>query len=98
MSYALCLSETLFHRCNSNYITFPVYRKGEIREIWMLFNERQDDRDGWTKSRMKNLWRICGQNSQHSAVTRWQRKGKNCKTFDFLGGCNFRITLLWCGS
>jgi hypothetical protein len=38
----------------------------------------------------KNLWPICGQNSQHSAVTRWQGIGKNCKTLDFLGGCNFR--------
>jgi hypothetical protein len=32
----------------------------------------------------KNLWPICGQNSQHIAVRRWQRMGKNCKTLDFL--------------
>jgi hypothetical protein len=38
----------------------------------------------------KNLWPICGQNSQHSAVRRCQRMGKNCKTLVFLGGCNFR--------
>lgn len=27
---------------------------------------------------------ICGQNSQHIAVLRWQRMGKNCKTLEFL--------------
>jgi hypothetical protein len=25
----------------------------------------------------KNLWPICGQNSQHIAVRRWQRMGKD---------------------
>src|ERR1044072_9078426 len=38
----------------------------------------------------KILWPICGQNSQHSTVRRWQRTAMNCKSLDFLGGCNFR--------
>src|SRR6185369_2517463 len=29
------------------------------------------------------VWPICGQNSQHSTVKRWQRMGKNYKTLDF---------------
>lgn len=70
------------------------------RELSQIYSSEPTDRRNMAMMYPKNLWPICGQNSQYIAVKRWQRMGKNHKTLDFLGGCNFRKgkNLRFCGA
>src|SRR5699024_2459462 len=43
-----------------------------------------------TKGSPKELWPICGQNSQHATDSEWYGMGTDVKRSKFSGGCNFR--------